>query len=60
VGAATALRELIGTPQPVPERMDMEKSVASVRATMGEYAWTAEFQAGRALSMEQAIEYALE
>jgi hypothetical protein len=45
VGAATALRELIGTPQPVPERMDMESCVADVRASMGAEAWSAELRA---------------
>jgi hypothetical protein len=60
VGAAMAVRERIGTPQPVPERMDMEQSVANGRAAMGEEAWNAEFRVGHALAMDQAIEYALE
>jgi tetratricopeptide (TPR) repeat protein len=60
IGAATVLRELIGAPQPVPERTDMEQSVARARAELGEAAWSAELLAGRGLSMEQAIEYALE
>jgi non-specific serine/threonine protein kinase len=60
VGAATALRERIGAPQPVPERMDMEGSVARVRAALGESAWSAELAVGAALTMDQAIEFALE
>jgi predicted ATPase/DNA-binding XRE family transcriptional regulator len=60
VAAAMAIRELIGTPQPVPERMDMESCIAEVRASMGAEAWSAELLAGRELSMEQAIDYALE
>jgi hypothetical protein len=37
-GAAMALRELIGTPQPIAERMDLEGCVASVRTALGEEA----------------------
>jgi non-specific serine/threonine protein kinase len=60
VGAALALRERIGTPQPVPERVDMESCISAVRASMGTEAWSGELLVGRELSMEQAIEYALE
>ncbi len=60
VGAASALRERIGTPQPVPERVDMESSVATVRAALGEEVWSAELQVGAALTMERAIDFALE
>jgi len=55
LGAATALRELIGAPQPVPERADTEQTVAGVRAAIGEPLWATTFQAGRSLSLEQAI-----
>ena len=60
VGAATALRERTGTPQPLPERLDMESAVANVRVQMGEESWAAELQVGRAMSMDQAIDYSLE
>jgi non-specific serine/threonine protein kinase len=59
LGAATALRETIGAPQPVPERAATEQAVARARAALGEDAWAAAFTAGRALSLEQAIAYAL-
>src|SRR5258707_14514806 len=39
LGAATALRELIGAAQPVPERADTEQTVAGVRAAIGERLW---------------------
>ncbi len=55
LGAATALRDLIGAPQPVPERSDTEQTVAGVRASLGEPLWASAFQAGRTLSLEQAI-----
>ncbi len=47
VGAALALRELIGTPQPVPERMDMERCIADVRMSLGAEQWSSELRAGR-------------
>jgi non-specific serine/threonine protein kinase len=55
LGAATALRELIGAPQPAPERSDTEQTVAGVWAALGEPLWATAFQAGRSLSLEQAI-----
>ena len=55
LGAATALRELIGAPQPAPERSDTEQTVAAVRLALGEALWATAFQAGLSLSLEQAI-----
>jgi hypothetical protein len=60
LGAATAIREAIGTPQATPERNTTENAVARARATLGEEAWAAAFMDGRALSLDQAIAYALE
>ena len=60
LGAASAVRETIGTPQIVPERLATEQAVAAARAALGEEAWAAAFTAGRALSLEQAIIYALQ
>jgi len=53
------VREVFGTPQAVPERLATEQAVAAARAALGEEAWAAAFMAGRALSLEQAIAYAL-
>jgi hypothetical protein len=52
LGAAVALREIHGIPQPIPEREDTEAAVAR--------AWAAAFAAGKALTLEQAIAEALE
>jgi non-specific serine/threonine protein kinase len=60
LGAATAIREAIGTPQAAPERIAIEQAVAGVRAALGEEAWAAALVAGLALSLDQAISYALE
>ncbi|HEV2239021.1 MAG TPA: tetratricopeptide repeat protein [Ktedonobacterales bacterium] len=55
LGAAAALRELRGAPQPPQERTDVEEAVAGARAALGEEAWATAFAAGRTLSLEAAI-----
>ena len=59
LGAAAAVRETIGAPQPPQEQTDVEQAVAAARAALGEEAWAAAYAAGRALSLEQAIAEAL-
>ena len=49
---------MIGTPQPIPERVASEQAVA--RAALGEEAWQAAFAAGGELSAEDAIAYAMQ
>jgi tetratricopeptide (TPR) repeat protein len=60
LGAATALRERIGAPQPVPERVATERAVARSRAMLGGQVWAAAFTAGHECSLEQVIAEALE
>jgi tetratricopeptide (TPR) repeat protein len=60
LGAATTIRAAIGTPQATPERLAIEQAVAGARAAQGEEAWAAALLAGMALSLDQAIAYALE
>jgi non-specific serine/threonine protein kinase len=60
LGAATAIREAIGTPQAIPERNAIEQAVVGARTALGEEAWAAAFANGLALSVDQAIAYALE
>jgi predicted ATPase/class 3 adenylate cyclase len=59
LGAASALRETLGAPQPPQEQVEVEQAVAAARAALGEEAWAAAYAAGRALSREQAIAEAL-
>jgi tetratricopeptide (TPR) repeat protein len=60
LGAAEALRESTGF-QPAPfEQADHDHLVVSVRAALGESAFAAAWAEGRAMTLEQAIEYALE
>jgi non-specific serine/threonine protein kinase len=60
-GAAEALRETIGFTLSSYDRShyDYEGGVASARSRLGEEAWTQVWQEGRAMTPEQAVEYAL-
>jgi predicted ATPase/transcriptional regulator with XRE-family HTH domain len=60
VAAATGLREALGVPQPVPERNGTDEAVAPALAALSEEARVAAFNEGRALTLEQAVAYALE
>ena len=59
-GAAEALREAIGSPLPSNERQEYDRTLAAVREALGEEAFAAAWQQGRAMPIEQAITYALE
>jgi predicted ATPase len=58
-GFAAALRELIGAPLPPSEQARVERMIAPARSALSESARTAEWETGRALGLEQAIELAL-
>jgi predicted ATPase/class 3 adenylate cyclase len=58
-GAAEALRTNIGAPLPLDARPLYEPSMAAARALLGEAAWEAAFAQGKAMSAEEAAEYAL-
>ena len=58
-GAASALRESIGSPRSLADQADMVKTMAAVREALGEEAFAAAWEAGRAMPWEQAVEYAL-
>ena len=59
VGAAATLRERIGSPLPTPGQKELEKTLTTAREALGEAAFAAAWDAGRAMTMEQAVEYAL-
>jgi predicted ATPase/DNA-binding SARP family transcriptional activator len=59
-GAVEALREAIHTPLSAFDRPEYERKVATVRAQMDEATFTAAWAAGRRMTLEQAIAYALE
>jgi DNA-binding CsgD family transcriptional regulator len=58
-GAAEALRSDIGAPVPPDARPYYERSMAAARARLEEGAWEAAWAQGMAMSLEEAVEYAL-
>jgi tetratricopeptide (TPR) repeat protein len=59
-GASHALLESIGTTLPPRARKRYDQQVAQARSALGEDAFTAAWEEGRALTWEQAVAYALE
>ena len=59
-GAAQALREIINIPMTKIERVEYDQEVADLRAGMDDQAFLSFWVEGRGLSMEGAIELALE
>src|SRR5262249_12941700 len=58
-GVAEALREAINAPLPPNERENYDQNVALVRQVLGEAAFTTAWAAGRAMTLDQAMAYAL-
>jgi hypothetical protein len=58
---AAALRDAIqgATPQSLTNPADWEHDIAAVRAVLGDDVFRAAWAEGRAMTLEQAIEYAL-
>ena len=60
LGASEALLETIGAAMAPDDRIPYQRSVASARAKLREKAFVTARQEGRAMSMEEAIAYALQ
>jgi hypothetical protein len=60
LGAADALRELINTPIAKFEHPEYEREMAALRAQMDAEAFAAAWAEGRAMTLEQAVSYAIE
>jgi predicted ATPase/class 3 adenylate cyclase len=58
-GAADALREAVGERPLLAEQVDLKAPLAAARQALGESAAAAAWAAGRAMSPEQAVAYAL-
>ena len=59
-GAGEALRQEIGAPLPSFEKVDYERGVAAARAGLGEEGFAAAWSEGRAMTPDEAVEYALD
>jgi hypothetical protein len=58
-GAAAALREAIGVPPEPNWRDDWEREIGATRAALGEAAFASAWEEGQALTLEEAVQYAL-
>jgi hypothetical protein len=58
-GAVEALREAVGTSLPAPYAAEYGRGVVTLRTALGEEAFAAAWEAGRALTPEEAIAEAL-
>jgi tetratricopeptide (TPR) repeat protein len=59
IGAALALRDEVGSPLPPGEQADLDKLLAPAHAALSAEQIEAALAAGRAMSLEEAIAYAL-
>jgi predicted ATPase/DNA-binding SARP family transcriptional activator len=60
LGAASALREQVGHPLPAVWQSRHEEHLSSIRGQLSERAFRTEWERGRLMSREAAIDYALE
>jgi predicted ATPase/DNA-binding SARP family transcriptional activator len=60
LGAAQAQCEAIGASPPVADPAEYDRTVAAARGALGEEAFAAAWATGRALSLDEAITYALD
>ena len=60
LAAAAALHEAIGVPLPPCDRADCDRDVAAARAALGEEAFATAWAVGHAMTLEQAVAYALD
>ena len=58
-GASEALREALGTPLPGSYRANYERTLSILRTKLDQVSISAAWAKGRAMTMEQAIAYAL-
>jgi tetratricopeptide (TPR) repeat protein len=60
LGASASLPEPVGSSLPLSIRPEPARTVAAVRAALGEEPFAAAWAEGKAMSLEEAIEYALD
>jgi hypothetical protein len=59
IGAASALRELVGIPHSVSEQNELSTTLAPLTQLFVQSKYDALYHQGRALSLAEAVEYAL-
>jgi hypothetical protein len=58
-GAAAAHRVAFDTPLPLIAQADNERGIAAARAQLDDVAFNAAWNAGQAMTLEEAVKYAL-
>jgi non-specific serine/threonine protein kinase len=58
LGAARALRDAVDKPLRPPEQEDYDRLLTGARSALGEGAFASSWEEGRAMTLEQAIDYA--
>lgn len=60
IGCADAMREEIGAARPFLEQADVDRDVATIVAKIGKEAFEEAHQLGRAMTLDEAVAYALD
>ncbi len=60
LGAAESLRKQLGAPLPAMYHYEYERTVSALRTILGEEAFAVAWAEGQAMTLEQAVEFALE
>jgi non-specific serine/threonine protein kinase len=60
ISAAAQVRETVGMPRLPHKRASTERGLSTVRSALGAWAFEAAWAAGRAMTLEQAVAYALD
>jgi tetratricopeptide (TPR) repeat protein len=60
IGWADTMREKIGNPRPPVEQADVDKAITVCLAKMGEAAFSDVYEEGEKMSLEEAVDYAVE
>jgi tetratricopeptide (TPR) repeat protein len=60
LGWADAVREEIGAARPILEQSDVDRDIAAIVANIGKDAFDAAYDRGRAMTLDEAVAYALD
>jgi hypothetical protein len=60
LGVAEALRQTIGAPLIQAEREELDQDIIATRSQLGEEAFQSAWAQGRAMTLEQAIAFAMD
>jgi hypothetical protein len=59
IGWSDAIRKEIGDPRPRIEQVDLDRDIAAIKASIGADAYETAYNAGRGLTLDEAVAFAL-